>query len=511
MGGKAAANSILTWEDLSTKFFAEFFSMERFQELIRKCLHYKGDDDRKVAIFFNGITPETRLVLNSVAGGSIRQCTSEQALDLIKKLDRNENESLPVQARGAVIKLEGNDAMLVEQKLLSKKFDSLNEKFEKLQVSKVQSTSVVCEYCGEAHESNECPTLMGASPQQVQVNGVWYEQKSQQIFKETRTLLLRATFRGEVKEARAHNKNQDASIRNLEVQIGQLSKQVSERLPGTFPSDTIMNSKENCKTIMTISGKVLPSPEVEEKLDEATVIIKKKHKMSPGYVRVMAPYPERFKQDAQKQQYARFLDIFKKLHSNIPFAEALANMPNYSMFMKDLLSRKHKSQECQTVTLTEECSAIIQKKFPQKLRDPGSFNISIAIGNTNVGRALCDLRASKNLMPLSVCKSLEISELKPTMVSLQLADRSLRKPNGIIEDVLVKVDKLDVLEEVVKEEKSPSQELEEELEARDIVSFEEEKDVMFEVPEKKDSDKKDGAPKIELKELPETLKYIFIW
>ncbi|XP_061368419.1 uncharacterized protein LOC133311392 [Gastrolobium bilobum] len=82
--------------------------------------------------------------------------------------------------------------------------------------------------------------------------------------------------------------------------------------------------------------------------------------------------------------------------------------------MKDLLSRKHKLQECQTIALTEECSAIIQKKFPHKLRDPGSFNIPIAIGNTNVGKALCDLRASINLMPLSVCKSLGISELKPT-------------------------------------------------------------------------------------------------
>ncbi|XP_061374187.1 uncharacterized protein LOC133316454 [Gastrolobium bilobum] len=109
--------------------------------------------------------------------------------------------------------------------------------------------------------------------------------------------------------------------------------------------------------------------------------------------------------------------------------------------MKDLLSRKHKLRECQTVTLTEECSPIIQKKFPPKLSDPGSFNIQIAIGNTDVGRALCDLGASINLMPLSVCKSLGITELKPTMVSLQLADRSLRRPSGIIEDVLVKVEK----------------------------------------------------------------------
>ncbi|XP_061357603.1 uncharacterized protein LOC133301901 [Gastrolobium bilobum] len=116
-------------------------------------------------------------------------------------------------------------------------------------------------------------------------------------------------------------------------------------------------------------------------------------------------------------------------------------MPNYAKFMKDLLSRKNKLQKFETVALTEECNAIIQKKFPLELRASGNFNIPIAIGNINVGWALYDLGASINLMPLSVMKSLGISELKLTMVSLQLVDRSLRRPNGFFEGVLVKVDK----------------------------------------------------------------------
>ncbi|XP_061352287.1 uncharacterized protein LOC133297205 [Gastrolobium bilobum] len=69
-------------------------------------------------------------------------------------------------------------------------------------------------------------------------------------------------------------------------------------------------------------------------------------------------------------------------------------MPNYAKFMKDLLSKKRKLKECETVTLTEECSAIIQKKLPPKLKDPGSFSIPIAIGNIEVGKALCDLGAN---------------------------------------------------------------------------------------------------------------------
>ncbi|XP_061351615.1 uncharacterized protein LOC133296608 [Gastrolobium bilobum] len=116
-------------------------------------------------------------------------------------------------------------------------------------------------------------------------------------------------------------------------------------------------------------------------------------------------------------------------------------MPNYAKFMKDLMSKKRKLKECETVALTEECSAIIQKKLPPKLKDSGSFSIPIAIGNIEVGKALCDLGESINLMPLSMCRALRIKELKPTTISLQLADRSIRRPDGVIENVLAKIDK----------------------------------------------------------------------
>ncbi|XP_073036980.1 uncharacterized protein [Primulina eburnea] len=105
------------------------------------------------------------------------------------------------------------------------------------------------------------------------------------------------------------------------------------------------------------------------------------------------------------------------------------------------MSKKRKLQEFETVKLTEECSAILQKKLPQKLKDPGSFTIPCIIGSTHVNKALCDLGASINLMPLSIYRDLELGEVKPTTITLQLADRSLTYPRGIVEDVLVKVDK----------------------------------------------------------------------
>ena len=93
------------------------------------------------------------------------------------------------------------------------------------------------------------------------------------------------------------------------------------------------------------------------------------------------------------------------------------------------------------MAMSEECSAILQKKLPPKLKDPGSFTIPCANGNLVFGKALCDLSASINLMPWSIFKKLKLGEALPTTFTLQLVDRSLTCLRGIIEDVLVKVDK----------------------------------------------------------------------
>ena len=115
-------------------------------------------------------------------------------------------------------------------------------------------------------------------------------------------------------------------------------------------------------------------------------------------------------------------------------------MPSYARFMKDILSHKWKLKHDETIALIEECSAILPKKLPPKLKDPRSFTIPCDIGIVHFDKALCDLGAGINLMPLSIFKKLGIGEVKPTMVSLQLADRSIKHPKGI-ENVLVKVDK----------------------------------------------------------------------
>ncbi|KAL5582791.1 hypothetical protein UlMin_015233 [Ulmus minor] len=132
----------------------------------------------------------------------------------------------------------------------------------------------------------------------------------------------------------------------------------------------------------------------------------------------------------------------QSLHINLPFVDMLEQMPKYAKFLKDVLSNKRKLEECEAVALTEETTALLQKKLPPKLKDPGSFSIPCTIGENFQTKALCDLGASINLMPLSIFRKLGLEEPTPTMVSLVMADRSIKHPRGIVEDVLVKVGRL---------------------------------------------------------------------
>ena len=102
------------------------------------------------------------------------------------------------------------------------------------------------------------------------------------------------------------------------------------------------------------------------------------------------------------------MEIFKKLHINIPFAEALEQMPRYVKFMKDILSKKRKLGDYETIALSEECSALLQKKLPPKLKDPRSFTIPCAIENSVFKKYFYDLSAIINLMPWSIFKKLNL-------------------------------------------------------------------------------------------------------
>ena len=133
--------------------------------------------------------------------------------------------------------------------------------------------------------------------------------------------------------------------------------------------------------------------------------------------------------------------MFKKIEINIPFSEALTQMPQYAKFMKYILSKKRKITEEGIVSLTATYSAMIQKTLPEKMQDPSSFTIPCKIRDVDMGNALCDSEANINLMPLSVAQRLSLGELTPTTITLQIEDQTLAHSEGILEDVLIKVGK----------------------------------------------------------------------
>jgi len=153
------------------------------------------------------------------------------------------------------------------------------------------------------------------------------------------------------------------------------------------------------------------------------------------------PYPEAIKRDDSEEQFGKFLKLLKKLHINLPLLEALFQMPDSRKFLRQLLTNKRKINEEHHVELNATCSAMLQNRLPQKLKDPRSFTIPCLIGSLNIDNALADLGASINVMPYSLFKQLGLGKPKQTRMSIQLADKTVRNPRGIVEDVLVKINK----------------------------------------------------------------------
>ncbi|KAL5564470.1 hypothetical protein UlMin_027634 [Ulmus minor] len=252
-----------------------------------------------------------------------------------------------------------------------------------------------------------------------------------------------------IDDTQANFRNQGASIRNLEHQVEEISKLLTERAQGALPSNTERNPREEAKAITLRSGKELEKSKEASKqvIEEDTSVPKDQDATTtieqplPKPSSNAIPFPQRLRKQNLDKQFSKFIDIFKSLHINLPFVDMLEQMPKYAKFLKEVLSNKRRLEANEKVMLTEECSAILQRKLPPKLKDPGSFTIPCTIGDFEFDKVLCDLGASINLMPLSIFKKLSLGEVKPTTVSLQLADRSIKHPRGIIKDVLVKVDK----------------------------------------------------------------------
>ena len=153
------------------------------------------------------------------------------------------------------------------------------------------------------------------------------------------------------------------------------------------------------------------------------------------------PYPHRLRAPKKVNNHLEIYELFKQVKLNIPLLDAIKQIPSYAKFQKDLCTVKRKLGVNKETFMTEQSTSLIRNNLPPKYKDPGSPIISIVVGNSKLGHALVDLGASVNLFPYSVYVDQGLGELEPTNITLQLADRSVKIPRGIVKDVLVQVDK----------------------------------------------------------------------
>ena len=199
---------------------------------------------------------------------------------------------------------------------------------------------------------------------------------------------------------------------------------------------------DEVKAIITLrSGKQVDQPvpiPVEEIKEEKEVepkhIIIKEDSMKKS---MPPPFPQALKGKKKASNHTEILEVLRQVKVNIPLLDMIKQVPTYAKFLKDLCCTMKRGLNIdKKAFLTEQVSAIIQSKTPVKYKDPGSPTISVNIKGTCEDKELLDLGASVNLLPYSVYKQLGLGELKPTTITLSLADRSVKMPKGMVEDVL---------------------------------------------------------------------------
>ncbi|CAL2228629.1 unnamed protein product [Prunus armeniaca] len=416
--------SITTWIALASKFLAKFFPAQktnhirkeimrvqqldgesfheywdRFQRLLALCPHHQIEDWLLMQYFYEGLLDSERMMVDATSGGGLMNKSATQAKEMFENIAAN-----------------------------SQQFN-----YRRAPPKKAGIYEHVCAVCANpGHPMESCPSLYGDGEEMAQAHYMQQQKPRNDPFSNT----YNPGWRQHPNFGWKNNQNvqtapvqqnqfvpqQNAppphgqAIKSLENQVGQIATSLSQREPGKFPSQVIPNPNgghETAKAITLRSGKEVATVDKEERNSSKTVA---------------APFSKLTvsSDNSKKEQVSKdILETFRKVQVNIPLLDAIQQIPSYAKFLKDLCTNKRKFKEHETVALSEEVSAVLLRKLPPKLKDPGSFTIPCLIGNQRFEHALLDL-----------------GELKKTSVSIQLADRSIKYPKGVLEDVLVKVNEL---------------------------------------------------------------------
>ncbi|GMJ04675.1 hypothetical protein HRI_004136700 [Hibiscus trionum] len=474
-------NSVTTWTDMAKLFLDRFFPAakaseirrsilsiqqreaeslyeywERFKKLCANCPQHGLSEQTLLQYFYEGLTPMDMKVIDAAGGGALVNMTPTAAKTLISTMAANSqrfNQSNEPSRR----------VREVSTVSLENKIDKLAEIVQTLVADK-RKTARLCGICtSPEHPTDCCPMIQEDDVAQANAvgnayNSGWRNQSNYGYVNNQRPNQPYQQYQPQKpslesiveKLALAQEKFQlrtEAHFEAIDKQISQLTLAVSRlESKGKLPSQTEPNPRENVNAITLRSGTV-----IEPKAREDGVQ-KEEKKQSPPTRKGMPdptpvpspyatppPFPSRLMKRDKQAEEKEILDVFQKVEINIPLLDVIRKIPRYAKFLKDLCTNKRRLIGIEKVNLGEHVSAVFQRKLPPKLKDQGMFAIPCKIGKVGIKRAMCDLGASINVMPLSFYNSLSAEPLKDTKVTIQLADRSIIYPEGLLENVLVKV------------------------------------------------------------------------
>ncbi|RDY08458.1 Retrovirus-related Pol polyprotein from transposon 17.6, partial [Mucuna pruriens] len=234
--------------------------------------------------------------------------------------------------------------------------------------------------------------------------------------------------------------NMSAIVQDLKTQVDQLANSVSQLQSvgfGNLPSQPIPNPRGNTSVVSVRSGKELQAAPQQKSGSASTKSKPDADSQPPQQASpVPVPFPSWILSARKPESDEELLKMFWKVEINIPLLDAIKQIPKYAKFLKELCVHKRKKMKGGV-----ELGGIVQA-LPKKCRDPGIFSIPCTIGDCTFADAMLDLGASINIMLTSIYKSLNCGDLEPTRMTIQLANRSVIQPLGVLEDVLVQVDEL---------------------------------------------------------------------
>ncbi|GJT27008.1 reverse transcriptase domain-containing protein [Tanacetum coccineum] len=510
---KEPPRSILTWDDLVSKFINQYFppskttyyrneiitfyqkpnktfneAWERFKGLLRQCPHHGFSELHQLDTFYNSLNSNDQDALDSAAGGNFLDKMPQEGLAIIESKSKvrysrsranDSRVSTDAPLSNSSPSNNSFDMQQIAASLEDKMTIKMNQMMNQMKAlvvttpAPVKAVEEVCVTCGSNHNFNLCPVTRGGNDFPVFHDNI-------QQFQQTATIDFESYVKANdaiLKNVQNQNQglqNQMANVTSLLTSLctkfDDLGNTNQPSSSSSLPSNTIPNPRNEAKAITTRSGASYDGPPIPppvvEKEPEVTkdTELPSTEDIQPPLVQEQTkdkepieepslaqktktnlPYPSRLAKEKIHEKddilASKFMEIFRNLHFELSFADALIHMPKFAPMFKKMLNNKDKLIELTKTPLNENCSAVVLKKLPEKLGDPGRFLIPCDFSEFDSYLALADLGASINLMPLSIWKKLQLSGLTETKMVLELADRTISKPTGVAENVFVKVGK----------------------------------------------------------------------